>query len=85
MKVKLPILFHTDETSQSVKLGLGDPDLGECEERIGTFYDISCIMPYKTDSGSLFTEVISGYQNYICPLEPSAVDKLIETAKLNQK
>lgn len=48
--VELQIYFHTDGTATCKELDI-DYHISECEVRLMTFYNISCISPAKEPDG----------------------------------
>lgn len=75
----LPVLYHTDETTSSSRMGI-DYSLADCEERPKVFYSIDSIGPYTDDNDTLHTHtaIMSGGELFICPLSFPEVRKRIE-------
>jgi len=75
MRIKLPICFYNDETSQLSDAGI-EYDLSDGDVRDVIFYSISVIAPYLY-MGKNWTTVYAGGETFICQLPMREVDKLI--------
>lgn len=76
LKLTLPILFHTDNTSTLKNVGI-DYELEDCETREITFLHINAIAPYK-EKGKEYTSIFTNGTEFICVMK---VDEVLE--KLN--
>ena len=77
MKVTIPIFFIDNPIDLSELLGHDIPT-DRCE-RLMTFYKIDAIAPYL-DEDRVVTSVFSGGREFLCPLPPSDVEKIIDKA-----
>ncbi len=74
MILKLPIFFHTEETSSLEDMGL-ESSVNSCEVENVIFYHIDAIHAFKEKDK---TTIISSGQTFICNLPVEEVEKLIE-------
>lgn len=81
MRIKLPIIFHTEESYQAEKLGLDVPiEDGDVKEMI--FYQIDALSPYTSNKNN-FTKIYTSANNFICTLNINQVDQLIQSNNEN--
>ena len=76
MKLKIPVLWHTDETLQKEELGI-DVSSDEVTTRIITFYTIDIITDYFED-GNSYSRVYSNGQVFISTLSRDEVENMID-------
>ena len=79
MKIKLPILFLTDDICQLEDLGL-DFNLSDAEIRETTFYNINAVSPYL-ENGVNYTSIHANGDGFICPLSVEEVEEIITQNK----
>lgn len=75
MKVKLPILFETEETQALKNVGI-DPSLEDSEINVITFYNINGISKYMEDHN--YTNIYSNGMCFISNLRLDEVEKIID-------
>lgn len=75
MKVKLPILFETEETQTLKDVGI-EPSLEDNEINIITFYNINAISKYMEDDD--YTNIYSNGMCFICNLRLDEVEEIID-------
>ena len=81
MRIELPLFFDAKQDIDYEALGIENQnEWEETETRIGIFYHIDCLLPYRID-GKEYTEVVSGKRNVICSLPMKKVDELIDYHK----
>jgi hypothetical protein len=76
MKLKLPILNNTDETSLLIKMDV-DFYYSQCKVGEMIFYNINAISDV-IDNNIHYTEIFSNGRMFICPLLLEEVEKLID-------
>jgi len=79
MKITLPILFDTENTSSLENLGL-DFDLNDADIRQTVFYSINGLSPYIEQNKDYTTIYSNGY-DFICPMNIKEVEYLIQENK----
>lgn len=77
MTVTLPIIFHTDGTSQLKDLGI-EYKLDDCQQKQMTFFNIAAIADYVEEgTDNQYTSIFAGGFEFICPLtQQYVIDKI---------
>ena len=76
MKLKIPVLWHTEETRQKEELGI-DVSSEEVTTRIVTFYTIDSIVDYYEDD-EVYTKFYCSGQVYLTTLQRDELEELID-------
>ena len=76
-KLKLPILLHTEQTSQMEEMDI-EVNYNDCPTGIMTFYAINVTGTFL-QNGSNWTEIHSNGDMFISPMPESEIEKLIST------
>ena len=77
MKIKLPILFNTDSTSEQEKLDI-DFDLRLCEIRPIVFYQINAITSY-IENDIEYSQIYSNGMSFYSSLKMKEIEQIIES------
>jgi hypothetical protein len=73
--IKLPIFFHTDNTSTLKDVGVEYP-LTECDIRELTFYHIGAIGEHH-DGDDRYTSIFCDGYEFVCTLKINVVEQMI--------
>lgn len=76
MKIKLPIFYHTDETTSLKSVGV-DYQLEDCEIKEITFYNIDAISP-NIEEDKEYCTIFSSGDEFTCSLSYKEVEYLID-------
>lgn len=81
LKVKLPIYYHTDESSLLDDLGIEQEDSFEkMEVREMIFYNINAIAKYIENEKEVACRIFSNGDAFLCKLLFEEVEKIIDHA-----
>jgi hypothetical protein len=76
MKLKIPVLWHTDETMQKEELGI-EVSSDEVTTRLVTFYTIDSVTDYYEDN-KVYTKFYSCGQVYLTTIDRNTLETKID-------
>lgn len=83
MKLKIPVLWHTEEAAQKEDIGIDVPT-SEAADRVVIFYTIDSIV-YYYDEGIEYTKFYSCGVPYLTRILVDELEKMIDKAREKDK
>lgn len=85
MEIEIEIFYHSDET---IILENNEVEYSvlECDTKMMTFYNISCIAPYLDEpSGKTLCKIHVGNTSFISPKDYEEIKKLISESNTRER